>query len=223
MRPCSSPEVITVMSKVFLQRSLKGISQRCPYGAERELFLTYVVWSVRAGVLCYVTHIFMNRKEYSTLDGVFPAFLTIDGSCFQSNPHWFPEAEIQHLLKWNKAFISQCMLDRWKGHSIEKQRYHKLQAHRNQGCSREVRDWNWDQMLSALNDSPSFLFCRSLSMKLEQWLLPIASGSISYQHRYPQEGTFLPAVGVVQLLSYVQLFVTPWTAAYQAPLSFTIS
>ena len=28
---------------------------------------------------------------------------------------------------------------------------------------------------------------------------------------------------VVQLLSRVQLFVTPWTAAHQAPLSFTIS
>ena len=28
---------------------------------------------------------------------------------------------------------------------------------------------------------------------------------------------------VVQLLSHVQLFVTPWTVAYQASLSFTIS
>ena len=28
---------------------------------------------------------------------------------------------------------------------------------------------------------------------------------------------------VVQLLSCVQLFVTPWTAARQAPLSFTVS
>ena len=30
-------------------------------------------------------------------------------------------------------------------------------------------------------------------------------------------------VVVVQLLSHVRLFVTPWTAAHQAPLSFTIS
>ena len=30
-------------------------------------------------------------------------------------------------------------------------------------------------------------------------------------------------VVVVQLLSHVQLFATPWTAARQAPLSFTIS
>ena len=29
--------------------------------------------------------------------------------------------------------------------------------------------------------------------------------------------------GVVQSLGRVQLFVTPWTAAHQAPLSFTIS
>ena len=32
-----------------------------------------------------------------------------------------------------------------------------------------------------------------------------------------------PVVVVVQLLSRVQLFVTPWTAAHQASLSFTIS
>ena len=28
---------------------------------------------------------------------------------------------------------------------------------------------------------------------------------------------------LVQLLSHIQLFVTPWTAAHQASLSFTIS
>ena len=27
----------------------------------------------------------------------------------------------------------------------------------------------------------------------------------------------------VQMLSHVQLFATPWTAAHQAPLSFTVS
>ena len=31
------------------------------------------------------------------------------------------------------------------------------------------------------------------------------------------------AVVVIQSLRYVQLFVTPWTAAHQAPLSYTIS
>ena len=34
---------------------------------------------------------------------------------------------------------------------------------------------------------------------------------------------FFCIVAVFQLLSHVRLFVTPWTAAYQAPLSFTIS
>ena len=34
---------------------------------------------------------------------------------------------------------------------------------------------------------------------------------------------FVYSVVVVQLLSRVQLFATPWTAACQAPLSFTIS
>ena len=33
----------------------------------------------------------------------------------------------------------------------------------------------------------------------------------------------LSALVVVQSLSYVRLFVTPWTAAYQASLSFTLS
>ena len=33
----------------------------------------------------------------------------------------------------------------------------------------------------------------------------------------------VPAVGVVQSLSCVHLFVTPWTAARQVSLSFTIS
>ena len=56
-------------------------------------------------------------------------------------------------------------------------------------------------------------------MKLEQWLLPIASDSTSYQHRYPQEGTFLPVFAVVQSQSHVRLFVTPWIAASQASLS----
>jgi len=34
---------------------------------------------------------------------------------------------------------------------------------------------------------------------------------------------FIPARIVVQLLTHVWLFVTPWTAAHQAPLSSTIS
>ena len=34
---------------------------------------------------------------------------------------------------------------------------------------------------------------------------------------------FLLIVVVVQLLSHVQLFATPWTAAHQGSLSFTIS
>ena len=34
--------------------------------------------------------------------------------------------------------------------------------------------------------------------------------------------SFLKGIVVVQLLSHVQLFVTPWTAAHQASLSFTV-
>ena len=41
---------------------------------------------------------------------------------------------------------------------------------------------------------------------------------------YPHNGTFFqPLLKVVQLLSPVWLFATPWTAAHQASLSLTIS
>ena len=33
----------------------------------------------------------------------------------------------------------------------------------------------------------------------------------------------MPSIVVIQSLSHVQLFATPWTAAYKASLSFTIS
>ena len=38
-----------------------------------------------------------------------------------------------------------------------------------------------------------------------------------------KSNSFATIVAVVQLLSHVQLFATPWTAAYQASLSCTIS
>ena len=37
------------------------------------------------------------------------------------------------------------------------------------------------------------------------------------------ENTVLMVVDVVQLLSHVSLYATPWTAAHQAPLSSTVS
>ena len=40
---------------------------------------------------------------------------------------------------------------------------------------------------------------------------------------WSQEGSRAPVVAFVQLLSRVRLFVTPWTAAHQASMSFTIS
>ena len=36
-------------------------------------------------------------------------------------------------------------------------------------------------------------------------------------------GSFAVVVVAAQWLSCVQLFATPWTAAHQAPLSFTVS
>ena len=55
-------------------------------------------------------------------------------------------------------------------------------------------------------------------------LLSFLAMSVIFQHlphRDHCEDIF--AVCVVQSLSLVRLFVTPWTAAHQAPLSFTIS
>ena len=40
---------------------------------------------------------------------------------------------------------------------------------------------------------------------------------------YPLSYLYVAVVVVVQSLSHVRLFVAPWTAAYQASLSFTIS
>ena len=37
------------------------------------------------------------------------------------------------------------------------------------------------------------------------------------------ENTVLMVVDVVQLLSHVSLYATPWTAAHQAPMSITLS
>jgi len=48
-----------------------------------------------------------------------------------------------------------------------------------------------------------------------------ASQRNSFQHEV--RTGFLPATVVVQLPSHVRLFVTPWTATFQASLSLTIS
>ena len=57
--------------------------------------------------------------------------------------------------------------------------------------------------LAALRHCATFL----ASLKWGKWYLPCKDINIT----------------VVQLLSCVQLFVTPWTAAHQIPLSFTVS
>ena len=99
--------------KSFLCFSIKRIFQRCLSGPERRnLFLPSVVWLVRAGVPCYVTHIYVSRKEHSILDGVIPIISANDGSRFQSDPHWFPEAEVQVQLKLNGEFMRGYWLGR---------------------------------------------------------------------------------------------------------------
>ena len=57
----------------------------------------------------------------------------------------------------------------------------------------------------------------------EEWLLNGYRDSFFWSGKNVLNLVVSIAVVVVQSLSYVQLFVTPWTAACQALLSFTIS
>ena len=93
------------------------------------------------------------------------------------------------------------------------------------------------QPSASLSPSLSLLLCLSISLSLTSpfpWFLSASvSGFIpTWLHLYPllnQELSSAPflvsttVVFVVQLLSHLQLFVTPWTAARQALQSFTIS
>ena len=55
-------------------------------------------------------------------------------------------------------------------------------------------------------------------------LLPAASRPLLWSHFWPMhEAERKPVIIVAQLLSRVWLSAIPWTAAHQAPLSFTIS
>ena len=62
----------------------------------------------------------------------------------------------------------------------------------------------------------SFLFSSFVSCMDCTCFLQVCSLS------FPSEG-FLKIIVVVQLLSHVRFFATPWTAARQAPLSFAVS
>ena len=55
------------------------------------------------------------------------------------------------------------------------------------------------------------------------WLQTLRPASPDIKNSMGSETKVLCVVVIVQLLSCVQLFVTPWTAAYQAVLSFIIS
>ena len=69
----------------------------------------------------------------------------------------------------------------------------------------------------------SALKCSFEEFVMEKLFFPSYSSAIFPQSsKSTLKGSWLGFV-VVQLLSHVQLFVTPWTEAYQASLSFTIS
>ena len=63
----------------------------------------------------------------------------------------------------------------------------------------------------------SLIFC------LESLSLPSFSLNMLIKFRLLQTEGIIFTLAVIQLLSRVQLFVTPWTAAHQASLFFTIS
>ena len=62
---------------------------------------------------------------------------------------------------------------------------------------------------------PSYIITANLNFICKTW-----ENMVPYLHEFFWG---LDDIFVVQLLSHVQLFVTPWTAAYQASLFFTIS
>ena len=66
-----------------------------------------------------------------------------------------------------------------------------------------------------------FLCC--CSFHLGALPLPFSAGQALWPGCYFGHRWCLPTVVIVQSLSCVQLFATPWTAACQASLSFTIS
>ena len=55
------------------------------------------------------------------------------------------------------------------------------------------------------------------------WMCEVLSFKISHFNFVRINGQYNLKPWVVQSLSHVQLFATPWTVAWQAPLSFTIS
>ena len=73
-----------------------------------------------------------------------------------------------------------------------------------------------------LESGASVLSCYEI-VKLILFLLPFNLGNLSFV-QFSRVGAFFFSLVVgVQSLSHVQLFVTPWTAAHQTSLPFTIS
>ena len=70
----------------------------------------------------------------------------------------------------------------------------------------------------------SDIFCASLHIFFSEFLFPyIASAAPLAFYSCPRGSHLMPIEDCFQLLSYVWIFMTPWTAVHQASLSFTIS
>jgi len=82
--------------------------------------------------------------------------------------------------------------------------------------------FSWQNSISLC--PASFCICLNLGLALSiKHTEFIMKGEKRYKARREEEMTVIAVVVVVQPLSHVQLFSTPWTAARQACVSFTIS
>ena len=78
----------------------------------------------------------------------------------------------------------------------------------------------WEKIIA--NKTTDKVLISKIYKQLIQFNITKTNSLIKKMGRKPKQ-TFLQRRHVVQSLSHVQLFATPWTAAHQASLSFTIS
>ena len=77
--------------------------------------------------------------------------------------------------------------------------------------------------ISNVHLDPSTLISPGLLQELPSWSFCFSLYLLTMYFKLPEDSFFFVQVFVLQSLSHVQLFVTRWTSAHQASLSFTIS
>ena len=133
----------------------------------------------------------------------------------------------QDLERWNTCQDHKMVSPSWdlnpgqsdaRAHILRRvlQSHHSCQRNRTSGGMLLYHWCNVSSKILQLSSPRNVTSLDSNLLKEEAWLLlfPIFFGSAPLRNI---------CVVCLQLLSYVQLFVTPWTSACQVSLSFTIS